>query len=140
MPTADPGVLAPRRHDSILFPRDSIWPGRQSRATVAGSDSRPWRRKAPSGDGASFIKLRCLVPSYRRPLARFGAPGATCFHRAELLAAPELRIWLAVHYGHDSTGGRIRYQPTSTSVAAWRGSNGYSSLRRGSSLAMHWAN
>jgi KH domain len=27
----------------------------------------------PLGEGTSFIKRRCFVPSYRRPLARFGA-------------------------------------------------------------------
>jgi hypothetical protein len=39
------------------------------------SDFPLWRRDASSGEGASFRKRRRLVPSYLRPLARFGALG-----------------------------------------------------------------
>ena len=65
-------VLAARRYD-LVFPRDLIWPGRQSRSAVAGLTFPLLRREARSGEGASFVKRRGLVPSYRRPLARFGA-------------------------------------------------------------------
>jgi hypothetical protein len=67
-------VLAPRRHDFVRPPELDLAraskPDTRRRRFLAFPTSR---RKVPLGEGTSFIKRRCFVPSYRRPLARFGA-------------------------------------------------------------------